>query len=55
MIEFMRRNYQVLCFDMSGNLELYSLEIMRESRRVLLILYARAGLPGSSAWKSFIF
>src|SRR5579885_2413069 len=28
LIDFMRRNYQALCFDMSGNLERYSIEIM---------------------------
>jgi pilus assembly protein CpaE len=37
LIAFMRRNYQVLCFDLSGNLEKYSLEIMQESKRVILV------------------
>jgi pilus assembly protein CpaE len=37
LVEFIRRNYQVVCFDVSGNLEKYSLELMRESRRVLLV------------------
>jgi pilus assembly protein CpaE len=37
LVDFMRRNYEVLCFDVSGNLERYSLELMRESRRVLLV------------------
>ena len=37
LIQFMRRNYNTLCFDLSGNLERYSLEIMQESRRVLLV------------------
>lgn len=37
LVEFMRRNYQVVCFDISGNLEKYSMELMRESRRVLLV------------------
>ena len=37
MIDFMRRNYQVLCFDLSGNLERYSIEIMQECKRVLLV------------------
>jgi pilus assembly protein CpaE len=37
LIQFMRRNYQVLCFDLSGNLERYSLEIMQESRRILMV------------------
>jgi len=37
LIAFMRRTYQVLCFDLSGNLEKYSLEIMQESKRILLV------------------
>ena len=31
LIQFMRRNYQAMCFDLSGNLERYSIEIMQES------------------------
>src|SRR5205085_11781051 len=34
---FLRRNYGVLCFDLSGNLERYSIEIMEECRRVMLV------------------
>jgi pilus assembly protein CpaE len=37
LMEFMRRNYSSLCFDMSGNLERYSLEIMHESKRIFLV------------------
>ena len=37
LVQFMRRNYKVLCFDLSGNLERYSIEIMRESKRVMLV------------------
>ena len=37
LVEFVRRNYQAICFDLSGNLERYSLEIMQESKRVLLV------------------
>jgi pilus assembly protein CpaE len=37
LVDFMRRNYQALCFDLSGNLERYSLELMQESKRVLLV------------------
>ncbi|HLX43210.1 MAG TPA: hypothetical protein VKR43_07235 [Bryobacteraceae bacterium] len=37
MIDFLRRVYQVLCFDLSGNLERYSMEIMQECKRVLLV------------------
>jgi pilus assembly protein CpaE len=36
LTEFMRRNYQVVCFDLSGNLERYSLEIMQDCKRVLM-------------------
>ena len=37
LIEFMRRNYRTLCFDLSGNLEKYSLEIMHESKKIYLV------------------
>jgi Flp pilus assembly CpaE family ATPase len=37
LIAFIRRTYQVLCFDLSGNLEKYSLELMQESKRILLV------------------
>jgi pilus assembly protein CpaE len=37
LITFLRRNYQALCFDLSGNLERYSIELMLESRRVFLV------------------
>ena len=37
LVDFSRRNYQALCFDLSGNLERYSLEIMQEAKRVLLV------------------
>jgi len=37
LMVFMRRTYQVLCFDLSGNLEKYSLELMQESKRILLV------------------
>jgi pilus assembly protein CpaE len=37
LMEFMRRNYKTLCFDLSGNLEKYSLEIMHESKRIFLV------------------
>jgi pilus assembly protein CpaE len=37
LMEFMRRNYTVLCFDLSGNLEKYSLEIMHESKKIFLV------------------
>ena len=37
LVQFMRRNYSALCFDLSGNLERYSVEIMQESKRVLMV------------------
>ena len=37
LVAFMRRTYQVLCFDLSGNLEKYSIELMQESKRILLV------------------
>lgn len=37
LTDFMRRNYNALCFDLSGNLEKYSLEIMHESKRIFLV------------------
>jgi pilus assembly protein CpaE len=40
LMEFLRRNYQVLCFDLSGNLEQYSIEIMRESKTIFLVCTA---------------
>ncbi len=37
LMDFVRRNYQALCFDLSGNLERYSLEIMQDAKRILLV------------------
>jgi pilus assembly protein CpaE len=37
LTEFMRRHYKSLCFDLSGNLERYSFEIMHESKRIFLV------------------
>ena len=37
LVQFMRRNYSAMCFDLSGNLERYSIEIMQESKRVILV------------------
>jgi pilus assembly protein CpaE len=37
LIEFMRRNYQAMCFDLSGNLERYSIEIMQDCKRIMLV------------------
>jgi pilus assembly protein CpaE len=38
LVEFMRRNYNALCFDLSGNLEKYSMELMQESKRIMLVV-----------------
>jgi pilus assembly protein CpaE len=40
LIRFMGRSYDAVCFDLSGNLERYSLDIMQESRRILLVCTA---------------
>jgi pilus assembly protein CpaE len=40
MVDYARRNYKALCIDLSGNLEKYALELMRESRRVFLVTTA---------------
>ncbi len=37
LIDYMRRMYRVVCVDLSGNMEKYSLEIMQESKRVFLV------------------
>jgi pilus assembly protein CpaE len=37
LLDFVRRNYQMVCVDLSGNLEKYSLEIMHESKQIFLV------------------
>ena len=37
LLAFMRRNYDTLVFDHSGNLERYSLEVMQESKQIFLV------------------
>lgn len=37
LILFMSRNYDALCFDLSGNLERYAIELMHQAKRVLLV------------------
>lgn len=37
LFDFVRRNYKLICADLSGNLEKYSLEIMHESKRIFLV------------------
>ncbi|MCZ2148105.1 MAG: hypothetical protein LC126_10030 [Bryobacterales bacterium] len=37
LLDFARRHYRVICADLSGNMEQYTLEIMQESKRIFLI------------------
>jgi pilus assembly protein CpaE len=37
LVDYARRNYKAICFDLSGNLEEYSIELMHHSRRVFLV------------------
>ncbi len=37
LLDFARRHYRAICVDLSGNMEYYSLDIMRESKRILLV------------------
>jgi pilus assembly protein CpaE len=37
LIDFLRRNYQAMVFDLSGNLERYSFEIMNECKKIFLV------------------
>ena len=37
LLDYARRNYKVICADLSGNLEKYSLELMHESKCVFLV------------------
>jgi len=37
LIDFLRRNYRAMVFDLSGNLERYSFEIMHESKKIFLV------------------
>ncbi|MGH7487219.1 MAG: AAA family ATPase, partial [Bryobacteraceae bacterium] len=37
LINFLRWRYGVLCFDLSGNLEQYSIDIMLESKHIFLV------------------
>ncbi len=37
LIDFMQRNYKVCCFDLSGSLERFSLEIMQRSKKIFLV------------------
>lgn len=38
ILEFARRLYKIICVDLSGNLEKYSLDLMQESKRVFLVV-----------------
>jgi pilus assembly protein CpaE len=37
LMDFARRHYKVICVDLSGNLEKYSIEIMHEAKQVFLV------------------
>ena len=37
LTEFMRRCYRAICFDLSGNLERYAIEVLHESKRIFLV------------------
>jgi pilus assembly protein CpaE len=37
LLDFARRSYASVCVDMSGNLETFSVETLRESRRIVLV------------------
>jgi pilus assembly protein CpaE len=37
LLDFARRNYKAICADLSGNMELYSVEILHEAARVFLV------------------
>ena len=37
LLDYARRNYKVVCADLSGNLEKYSMEIMHESRKIFVV------------------
>ncbi len=46
LLDYLRRAYRVVCADLSGNMEKFSLEIMHESKQIFLVDYA--GVAGSS-------
>ncbi len=37
LIDFSRRNYKVICVDLSGNLEKFSLDLMHDCKRIFLV------------------
>jgi pilus assembly protein CpaE len=37
LLPMLRRAYRIVCFDLSGNLEKYSIDLMHESRRIFLV------------------
>jgi len=37
LLEFARRNYKVICLDLSGLLEKFSIELMQESKRIFIV------------------
>jgi pilus assembly protein CpaE len=43
LIDFARSAYTALCFDMSGNMERHSMQVMQESKRVFLVCNPEPG------------
>ncbi len=43
LIDFARGAYNALCFDLSGNMERHSLQVMQESKRVFLVCNPEPG------------
>ncbi|MCE5309344.1 MAG: hypothetical protein LLG20_17015, partial [Acidobacteriales bacterium] len=37
ILDYARRNYKAICADLSGNMELYSIEILHEATRIFLV------------------
>jgi len=37
LLDFWRRTYDVVCFDLSGNLDKFSLDLMREANKIFLV------------------
>lgn len=37
LLDYVRRNYRVVCADLSGNLEKYAMEVLHESKKIFLV------------------
>jgi Flp pilus assembly CpaE family ATPase len=38
ILDYARRNYKIICADLSGNMEDYSLEVLQEATRIFLVV-----------------